>query len=124
LREKRGQSDRRRRTRQEVGRRAGSSDVEERMMRGYFLVLLLLCLASCGNAAVIDERPAPPAPKSADAQKAKTRFDEAVAAARKRYLEDLEEAVKKATQPGDLNDAVLIRELKAFVEAGGEKPKP
>ena len=45
---------------------------------------------------------------------AKARFERAMAAARKQYLDDLDEAVKKATKAGQLDDAVRIRELRSL----------
>jgi hypothetical protein len=83
-------------------------------MRTRFLLTLPLCLAVAATAAVFEE---PTTPKSADAREAKARYEQAVTAARKQYLADLDEAIKKATQAGELDDAVKIRGLKESVEA-------
>src|SRR5262245_58916597 len=87
-------------------------------MRWCFVGIVLLGGVVAGSPAVFQDRSAP---KSADARAAKARYEEALAAARKQYLADLDEAVKKATQAGELDDAVLIRKLRMTVE-GGSKP--
>jgi len=90
-------------------------------MRVQLFLSSLFCLVVAGAAALSEERPATPI-KSADALQAKARYERATAAARKQYLADLDEAIKKATKAGQLDDAVRIRELKASVEGGPKRP--
>jgi hypothetical protein len=61
--------------------------------------------------------------KSPSAQKAKARYDKAVAEAQKKLLADLEEALTEATKANDLDEAIRIREAKRLI-AGTSKPTP
>lgn len=90
-------------------------------MKNALSLLSILLLLRAGFVIATDD-PTPRPPQSEEAKQAKTRFDEAMAAAKKQYLKDLDLCLKAALKAEQLDEAIRIRAWRELIEASRETP--